>query len=140
MLFWMSTQVLSNPLLNSDPSISKQKIKNSVVSHLVKITSQIRKHYGWTVTSVLSPLINNTFPPSALNVFLNQWKHKGIQCTRDLFFEKAFTFTFQQLQNKFNMESKDLKKKYLRIQEQISYPFLIKPRPPLWRQSFCLIQ
>lgn len=70
---------------------------------------------------------NHTFPLSALNVFLNQWKHEWIQCTKDVFFEKAFTFTFQQLHSKFNMESKDFFKNTYRLKNR--FPTLPSQTP-----------
>lgn len=143
--FWVSTQradwsrmenescypssLKEEKKLYSVLSISKQKLENPVVSHSVKIWSQIRMHYGWKGTSVLSPLINNhAFPPSVLNIAFPLWEHKGIQCIKDLFIENIFP-TFQQLQSKYSLESKDFFK-YLKIWSVVKGLFSSFPNQP----------
>lgn len=98
------------------------KLKNPVVSHSVKIWSQIRKHYGWKNASVQIPLINNyTFTPSFSDKSLHQWTLKGIHSIKDLFIDNLFP-TFQQLQEKFHIENRDFFK-YLQIRSFVKSMF-----------------
>lgn len=143
MSFWLSTQGADwsrmesescyptslKALLYSALPISKQKLENPVVSHSVKIWSQIRMHYGWRDASALSPLINNhTFPPSVLNMTFLQWEYKGIRCLKDLFIENIFP-TFKQLQSKYSLENKDFFK-YLQIRSFVKCLFPSFPNQP----------
>lgn len=93
--------------------LSKFKCQNAVVSHSLKILSQIRRHFQWNHCSVLTPLTANQ-PHTLFSVkTFQQWNLKGLQTIMDLYNNKLF-HTFEQLKNKFKIDSKDFLK-YLQI-------------------------
>lgn len=117
-------------LIYSALPIPKCNFKNPVVSHSIKIWTQIRKYYGWNDTSIQAPLTNNqAFTLSISKISFLQWNHKGLQLIKDLFIDNIFP-TFQQLQQKFNLNSNDFFK-YLQIRSFIKSIFPSFPgRPP----------
>lgn len=107
----------------------KIKLKNPVVSHSVKIWTQIRKHFKWKECSVHTPLSNNhTFTPSLSDFTFNHWHLKGIQSIQEMFTDKIFS-TFRQLQEKFNIHNRDFFK-YLQIRSYVKKRFPSFPNQP----------
>lgn len=105
------------------------KPKNPIVSHSLKIWTQIRKHFHWKECSVHAPLRNNhIFTPSLLDFTFNHWDLKGIHSIQDLFTNKIFS-TFQQLQIKFGIHNKDFFK-YLQVRSFVKGNFQSFPSQP----------
>ena len=113
-------------LLSALPTVDPDSLTNPVVSHSLKIWSQIRKCYGWQSCSLRSPLIeNHAFAPSFTNTVFKDWFEKGIHSFLDLFIDHVFP-TIEQLQKKYNIPRSQFYK-YLQIrsfviQNNPSYP------------------
>ncbi len=113
-------------LLSALQTVHPNSLSNPIVSHLLKIWSQIRKFYGWQSCSLQSPLIkNHSFAPSFANTMFEEWFEKGIHNFLDIFIDQIFP-SFEQVQEKYNI-SRSQFHKYLQIrsfviQNNPSYP------------------
>ncbi len=91
--------LLFSPLSTIRPGL----FDNPVVSHTLKIWSQVRKCFGWQAGSLQSPIMkNHSFAPSFKNTIFDDWVGKGIHNFIDTFIDKVFS-SFKQLQNKHNI-------------------------------------
>lgn len=90
--------LLFSPLSTKSPDL----LKNPVVSHTLKIWSQIRNCFGWQAGSLQSPITkNHSFTPSYKNTLYDDWVEKGIHNFLDIFIDQIFP-SFEQLQSKHN--------------------------------------
>lgn len=115
-------------LLYYTSNLSQFKCQNPVVSHSLKIWSQIRRHFRWNQCSTLTTLIDNQAQSLFSGKTFQQWDIKGIHVIKDLFINKLFP-TFEQLRDKFNIENKDFYK-YLQIRSFAKTIFPSFPNQP----------
>lgn len=115
-------------LLYHTSDISRFKCQNPVVSHSLKIWSQIRKHFHWNHCSILTPLTNNQAHKLFSGKTFQQWVFKGAGSIIDLFIDKSFP-TFEQLKQKFKIDNKDFFK-YLQVRDFIKTTFPSFPNQP----------
>uniref|UniRef100_A0A669D0H5 Reverse transcriptase domain-containing protein n=1 Tax=Oreochromis niloticus TaxID=8128 RepID=A0A669D0H5_ORENI len=88
---------------SSLPLPPNKTIDNPVVWHTVRVWAQMRKHFGLTGFSLLSPIFSNPFfQPSLSDPIFRDWHDRGITCFNDLFFDNTFA-SFAQLSEKFNL-------------------------------------
>lgn len=113
-------------LLSALQTVHPKSLSNPVVSHSLKIWSQIRTFYGWQSCSLQCPLTkNHLFAPSFNNTMFKEWHDKGIHNFLDMFIEQTFP-SFEQIKEKYNI-SRSQFHKYLQIrsfviQNNPSYP------------------
>lgn len=78
-------------LLSPLPIVYPESLGNPVVSHSLKIWSQVRRFYGWQAGSLQSCLIeNHSFVPSFINAIFDDWFEKGIHSFIDIFTYNVF--------------------------------------------------
>ena len=113
-------------LFSALPTVDPDSLHNPVISHSLKIWSQIRKSYGWQSCSLHSLLIkNHVFAPCFTNTLFKNWFEKGIHTFLDIFIDQVFP-TFEQIQENYNIPRSQFYK-YLQIrsfviQNNPSYP------------------
>lgn len=115
-------------LLYYTSDLSKYKCQNPVVSHSLKIWSQIRRYFQWNECSILTPLTDNQAHKLFSGKTFQQWDLKGAQRIIDLFIDKVFP-TFEQLRQKFELDNKDFFK-YLQVRDFVRTTFLSFPSQP----------
>lgn len=101
MAYWLQKQPplwLHILLLSPLPTAYPESLGNPVVSHSLKIWSQVRRFYGWQAGSLQSPLIeNHSFAPSFINAIFDDCFEKSIHGFIDIFTDNVFP-SFEQAQ------------------------------------------
>lgn len=133
---WVQMEKLSSryslsSILSSSLSLSPALVgDNPIARETIAIWRQLRKHFGLSGPSILTPLLKNcNFIPSVTDLAFRTWHNKGLRQVKDLFHDDVFS-SFADLSSKYDLPNSHFFR-YLQARDFVKKQFPHFPnRPP----------